>query len=330
MEDRRIRNLNGYLREIFGQKVHKVGLWGGFSCPNRDGKLSIHGCSFCNPASSRPASWSRGKSVPDQLMEGCRYISERYGVSAFLPYFQDYTTTYGDPGELRRMYESVLDHPGVVGISLCTRPDCLSEPVLDLLEELSGRTFLWVEVGVQTSDDELLRDMNRCHLARDSREAFERLHERGILTAAHMILGYPGMDGSTVRKDADFVRECGAAGLKLHGLHVVRDTPLAISWERGEIHLPTVESYTHMVVEFLELTDPGTVIMRLTGEAPKHLTLAPDWSLDKMSVLRSIHDAMESSDTWQGKGLGFDRRRLHCSPLSEVSSERNYCSSDSQ
>lgn len=310
MEDGRLRNLNGFFRNTFGRKVYKVGLWGGFSCPNRDGTFSTGGCSFCNPLSSRPASFRNGADVLQQLEEGCRYIAERYGVSAFLPYFQDYTTTYCDVSRLRRLYTTVLSHPGVVGLSLCTRPDCLPGPVMDLLVELSRRTFLWVELGVQTSDERLLRDMNRCHGAKESEAAFQRLQRRGIRTGAHMILGYPGSSERTVLDDAAFLRACGAAGIKLQNFHVVQGTAMENRYRSGEFRLMRMREYVDSVILFLEHTHPGAVIMRLTGQAPAELTVGPRWSLDKSGILRAIREEMELRDSWQGKALGHSRDAL--------------------
>jgi len=307
MEDKRIRNLNSFFRNIFGRKVCKVGLWGGFTCPNRDGKLSSEGCTFCNPLSSHPKSYVEGKSITEQLIDGCRYITWRFNANSFLPYFQDYTTTYGDLDELDALYSEALSYPGVVGLSLCTRPDCLPEPVLDYLEALSRRTFLWVEVGVQTSDDRILRDMNRCHTSLDTVNSFKALHARKIFSAAHMIIGYPGSSRETVLADAAFIRKSGTDGVKLQNLHIVKNTLIEKQFTSGEFELMTIDEYIDMVILFLEHTEPDVVILRLTGEAPDKLTIAPQWSLHKMIILNGIHEEMKRRDTWQGKALGFTK-----------------------
>lgn len=310
MEPKRIRNLSGFMRSRFGRRVHKVGLWGGFDCPNRDGTFSREGCSFCDPRSSMPGTYRRGMSIGEQLEEGCSYISKRYKVDAFLPYFQDYTTTYGDPIQLAKLYYGVLDHPGVVGLSLCTRPDCLGEEVLDLLEEIAVNHFLWVELGVQTSDDEVLMHMNRCHSAEDSMRAFELLHGRGITTAAHMILGYPGQDAGTVLKDAAFILESGTSGIKLQNFHVVKGTRMEEGYRAGDFTIFSMEDYVNQVILFLEHTHSDTVVLRLSGEAPKSLTAGPPWSLNKAETLRTIHLEMDRRDSWQGKALGLPRESL--------------------
>ncbi len=307
MEEKRIRNLNRFFRHVFGRKVFKIGLYGGFTCPNRDGTLSAAGCTFCNPDSCRPKSYEDGKSVTEQLLDGCRYISWRYGVQHYLAYFQDYSATYGDPFELDVLYKEALSHPGVVGLSLCTRPDCLEDTMLDYLEELSRRTFLWLEIGVQTSDDQILNDMNRCHTSQDSENALRNLHSRNIFSAAHMILGYPGSSSETVLADAAFLRKTGTDGVKLQNLHIVNNTPIADRYEAGDFELISLDEYTDQVILFIEHTDPSVVILRLTGEAPDKLTAAPQWSLDKMTILNWIHEEMRRKDTWQGKALGFGR-----------------------
>lgn len=310
MDDVRIRNLNSFFRHVFGRKVYKVGLWGGFSCPNRDGTLSTEGCTFCNPLSSHPKSFAEGKSITQQLSDGCRYINWRFSVNSFIAYFQDYTTTYGNLSDLDTLYSESLSYQGVLGLSLCTRPDCLQKPILDYLEDLSRRTFLWVEVGVQTSDDRILRDMNRCHTSLDTVRSFEVLHARNIFSAAHMIIGYPGSTRETVLADAAFIRKTGTDGLKLQNLHIVKNTLIEEQFAAGEFELMSINTYIDMVILFLEHTEPDVVILRLTGEAPDKLTVAPQWSLHKMHILNRIHGEMKERDTWQGKALGFSKSTI--------------------
>ncbi len=310
MDHGRIRNLNGFLRQIFGTRVHKVGLLGGFTCPNRDGSAGTGGCSFCNPAGSRPMTFKNGMSINEQLEAGCRYVALRYKVNSFLVYLQDYSTTYADPEKLNEIYSTALDFPGVVGLALCTRPDCLNAQILDLLEKLSERTFLWVELGVQTSNDRILEDMNRCHTSKDTLIAMEELHSRDILTTAQMIIGYPGSNDEDILDDASFIRMTGTSGLKLQNLHVVKDTELERMYLNNEFISMTLEKYIERVITFLEHTEPWVVIQRLTGEVHHNLTVAPKWSLNKQSVISSIHQALEDRNSWQGKKLGHPRTAL--------------------
>jgi hypothetical protein len=305
MEKSRYRNLSGFLRETFGGRVHKVGLYGGFTCPNRDGTLGTGGCTFCNPASSRPGSYRDGMTVGEQLEAGCAYVGSRFGTDMFLPYFQDYTATWCEPSRLEELCRSVLGFPGVVGLSLCTRPDCLGDGILDVLEGLAREAFLWVEVGVQTGSDRLLEAMNRCHTAEDSEKAFERLGERGIHSSAHVILGYPGETGGDVLETARLVSGSGTLGVKVQNLHVVAGTGLAESFGRGEFTPPTLEDYAERTLLLLENIRPDIVVQRLSGEAPAALTVAPGWSRRKSSVIDAVRSLLESRDGWQGRALGF-------------------------
>jgi radical SAM protein (TIGR01212 family) len=315
MEKALYRNLNSFLRGLFGEKVYKVGLYGGFTCPNRDGTVGTDGCTFCNPASSRPRCYSPGMTIGEQLETGCRYIGKRYGANLYMAYFQDYTTTWGDPDRLREIYRSALAHPGVVGLALCTRPDCLGDPVLDLLEEIKEETFLWVEVGVQTSSDRLLRAMNRCHTMKDTEEAFRRLNSRAIYSSAHVILGYPGETETDRLETARFVSGSGALGVKIQNLHVVRNTGLAHACALGMFEPISFDGYVDAVIRFLENTSPGVVVQRLTGEAPGELTISPGWSVNKMAVLNRIRSRMNCEMRWQGKALGYPVTALE-EPLS--------------
>jgi len=303
MERRRYRNLGTFFRRLFGQRVHKVGLWAGFTCPNRDGTLSRRGCSFCNPDSSRPASLQRGTTLQQQFDRGRDFVSRRFGASAFLPYIQDYTATYGEIDSLRRIYRYVLDMPNVVGMALCTRPDCLPEPVLDLLQELSEDNFIWVEVGVQTFDGTILEDMNRCHSGDDSLRALENLSERGIPSAAHMILGYPGQTPELAASDARRLSEAGTLGVKLHNFHVVSGTEMNTRHLQNGFHLPSRDEYVEAALAFLKNLHSRTVVLRLCGDAPEELTIAPEWSLDKNRTLSKLRCRLESRKIWQGISL---------------------------
>jgi len=305
MEKKRYRNLNGFLIDLFGEKVYKVGLYGGFTCPNRDGTSGVDGCTFCNPDSSRPLKYRDGMTIEQQLDEGCRYVSRRHGAGKFIAYFQDYSTTYGNPEALGDVYRRALSYDDIVGLSLCTRPDCLGENVLDLLEDISRETFLWVEVGVQSASDTLLTSMNRCHTHADSVTAFERLRERRIHSSAHVILGYPGETREDRIATAIFVNDSGALGVKVQNLHVVTGSTLETAYNRGQFDVMTLDQYVESACDFIEHIAPRVVIQRLTGEAPAELTVSPEWSLGKMKVLEKFRNRLSEGNRWQGKALGF-------------------------
>ncbi len=297
----RYRDLNGYLRETFGEKVYKVGLVGGFTCPNRNGAQGTGGCTFCNPESSRPLNHTPGMSITGQLEAGTAYIRRRHRTGSFLAYFQDCTTTYGHPETLEALYREALAFPGIVGLCLCTRPDSIQRPVLELLEALSKEHFLWVELGVQSGSDETLGRMNRRHTVATTLQAFRGLHLRGIRTGAHVILGYPGESREEAMRTADLVNEAMTMGVKIQNLHVVRNTPLEKSFLAGEFSPLAIDEYAALAVDFLERLNPETVILRLTGEAPAHLTVAPEWSVNKMAVLGAVRGELARRNTFQGR-----------------------------
>jgi radical SAM protein (TIGR01212 family) len=306
----RYRKFNRHLRQLFGGKVYRVGLCGGFTCPNRDGRKGLGGCTFCNPASNQPLGYVPGMSISEQLVQGIEYVRGRHGAQKFIAYFSDYTTTYAEPRLLASICRQAIDHPDVVGLTLSTRPDCLSGEVLDLLESLRDETMLWIELGLQSAHDRSLQRTCRHHTVSDSRRAISRLQRRGISVCGHVILGLPGESQAEMLATADFLSETGVDGAKIHGLHVIAQTPLAEEYRRGDyVPLEQVQ-YVDAVVRFLERLPPRVVIQRLTGEAPRRLTVAPVWSVNKLAVFNAIVSALESRDTWQGKALGAALEQL--------------------
>lgn len=304
MEKTRYRKFNTFLRDIFGEKVYKISLYGSFTCPNRDGSKGTGGCIFCNPASSRPLNYIEGMSVKKQLETGADYIRKRHKTEKFIAYFMDYSTTYGDIEKLSTLYREAINFPGVVGLSLCTRPDCLSGEVLDLLEEISGSTYLWVELGIQTSNPETLMMINRCHTVEESEQAILELKKRNIAVSGHVVLGLPGEEIKDMIDTACFLAKTGVNGAKIQNLHVIEDTVLADMYRQGKIHVMELEEYVNQTIRFLEHLPPSMIIQRITGEAPRHLTVAPDWSVNKLAVINAIIRELEKRNTWQGKAIG--------------------------
>jgi len=300
----RYRKLGAFLSDTFGEKVYKIGVYGGFTCPNRDGSKGSGGCLYCNPASSAPVNYVPGMSVTEQLAVGCRYLGRRHGSRRFIAYFQDYSTTYADVDRLEALYREALASPGIVGLALCTRPDCLSAEILDLLATLNRETFLWVELGLQSAHEATLAFLNRCHSVADSRRAITGLRRRDIAVSGHVILGLPGESRDAMRATAGVLTETGVHGAKLHNLHVVADTPLAEMHRRGEYQALTMTRYIELAIDFLEHLPPAVVIQRLCGDAPPRLTVAPDWAPRKMVVVNAIEQELVRRDTWQGKALG--------------------------
>ena len=239
----RYRKLNPFLRSVFGEKVYRIGLCGGFTCPNRDGAKGRGGCIYCNPASSEPVNYVAGMPLSQQLAEGVQYIRWRHGARKFIAFFEDYTTTYADFDRLESLYREAMAFPGVVGLALSTRPDCLSGTILDLLELAAQETFLWVELGIQSGHEKSLRVVNRCHTVEDSRRAAGALRDRGIAVSGHVILGLPGETAADMIDTARFLAEIGVQGVKIHNLHVVRGTRLADMHDRGEYEPLELDEY---------------------------------------------------------------------------------------
>lgn len=301
----RYYSLNTFFRKTFGKKVYKVSIAGGFTCPTRDGSMGTEGCTFCNPTGSEPKHYQPGMTVTEQLQLATEYVRERHETDHFLAYFQDYTTTYKEISSLEKMYREALAFPGINGLSLCTRPDCIGEDVMDLLQNISRETFVWVELGVQSGCDITLLRMNRGHTVYDSEKTFERLHKRNIRTAAHVILGFPGESREETLATAELVNKSGTAGVKLQNLHVIKDTKLAEQYHDGEFELITRSEYASLAADFIERIRPDIVIQRVTGEAPPRMLVAPEWAINKLAVMNRVKRELMYRDSWQGKLLGY-------------------------
>lgn len=281
--------------------MRKVSLDGGFTCPNVDGTVAVGGCVFCDNRSFSPSRRVRRTEIVRQLDLGISKLRRRFDARKFLAYFQPGTNTYAPAERLRDLYEAALEHPQVVGLAVGTRPDCLPEEVLSLLEELARRTYVSLELGLQTMHDRSLAWMNRGHGHAAFVEAVERCRNRGFELGAHVILGIPGESPADMRATAREVARLGLDSVKLHNLYVVEGTPLAGWYRAGEVRLPTREEYVCAVVDFLELLPPECVIERTSGEAPPAYFIAPRWCLDKAGLRAAIEAELHARDSWQGK-----------------------------
>jgi uncharacterized protein len=291
-----------YLRRRFGgQRVQKVSLDAGFTCPNVDGSVTTGGCTFCDNRSFSPSRRVRRQNILDQLDDGIRRLKHRYEVDRFIAYFQPATNTYASVDRLRTLYETALSHPKVSGLAIGTRPDCVPEEVLELLEELAGRTYLSVEYGLQTIHNRSLDWMNRGHHHAATIDAIERSRGRGFEICAHVILGLPGETHDDMLATAREVARLKPDSVKIHNLYAVKDTPLAEQVARGEVTLIGRDDYIHTLVDFLELLPREMIVERISGDAPPDYFIGPTWCLDKPGVLLALRAEMERRDTWQGK-----------------------------
>ncbi|MFO7785685.1 MAG: TIGR01212 family radical SAM protein [Thermodesulfobacteriota bacterium] len=303
---RRYRDFNSYLRECFGERVQKISLDAGLGCPNRDGTLSSKGCIYCDHRGSGSGAYLEGGlSVEEQLRRGALFASRRYGARKFIAYFQSFTNTYAPVSVLRSLYERALAYPGVVGISVGTRPDCVDDDVLDLLASFRDRFMVWVEYGLQSAHDETLRAINRGHDTACFERAVKETALRGLNVCAHIILGLPRESREMMRQTACFVAGLPVSGLKIHGLYVTAGTTLARQYREQRFSCLDRETYVDIVVDVLERVPESVVIQRLTGDPPPGLDLvAPEWAGDKRLLLRRIRERLEERDSRQGERCG--------------------------
>lgn len=292
---------NYFLRQKFGERVQKVSLDAGFTCPNVDGSVAVGGCTFCDNRSFSPSRRTPRLSIRDQLDNGIRRLKTRYTADKFLAYFQPATNTYAPVEKLRPLYESALDHPQVVGLAIGTRPDCVSDEVLDLLQEIASRAYLSVEYGVQTIHDRSLDWMNRGHHYDATLDAMHRSRGRGFEICAHIILGLPGESHADMLGTAREIARLKLDAIKIHNLYAVKNTPLAEQVERGEVQLMERDDYIRTLVDVLEILPPEMIVERISGDAPPDYFIGPSWCLDKPGILLALRHELERRDTWQGK-----------------------------
>ena len=298
---KRFNSYNRSLWEIFGTRVYKVGLRLDFTCPNRDGTVAVGGCIYCNNASHTPQGYRPRTSVTEQLEAGAQAIQRRHKADRFIAYFQSYTNTYDSVTKLEKLYREALDFPGVVGLAIATRPDCLPDETLDLIGTLSKQTYLWLELGLESMYDRTLSWVNRGHDLRAYIDAVERAKERSLRICTHLILGFPGESREEILATSRLLNRLDIDGVKLHNLHVIKDTALEKLYRAGEVSLFSREEYVDLVADFLELLNPKIIVHRLSGETYRAITVAPDWSVDKIGVHNAIYKALETRDTWQGR-----------------------------
>ncbi len=270
---------SSWIRKQFPFRVQKISIDAGFSCPNRDGKISMGGCTFCDNRTFNPAYCNRKKSIKEQLQEGKEFFARKYPSMKYLAYFQAYSNTYADIGTLRDRYEEALQTEDVVGLVIGTRPDCLSEELLDYLEQLNRQTFLMVEYGVESANDETLRRINRGHNFACSQKAIEQTHERGILTGAHIILGLPGEDEEESLRQAPIISSLPIDVLKIHQMQIIKGTRLAQEYNQAPFHLYTIDEYIHLIIQYIKRLRKDIVLERFVSQSPEDLLIAPKWGL---------------------------------------------------
>lgn len=291
--EQRFHSISTWLKREFGEKTIKLAIDGGFTCPNRDGRKGYGGCLFC----SDNGAGEFASDVEDQI----KLYADKWPHAKYLGYFQNHTNTYAPVAELREKYEAILANPKIEGLVIGTRPDCLSEEVLDLLGEINKTHFLWVELGLQTMHEKTAQLINRCYDLSVFEEAMAGLRNRGIKTVVHLILGLPGETREMMLDSVRYVaNQPDLFGMKLHLLNVVKGSRMAIDYSDYQ-PFASIEEYVNLVVECLELIPPQVTIHRLTGDAPRSILITPPWSFNKRTILNGINDQLRIRDTWQGK-----------------------------
>jgi radical SAM protein (TIGR01212 family) len=283
--------------------VQKISLNAGFTCPNRDGTVGYGGCTYCNNQTFNPAYCKTEKTVTEQLEEGKQFFARKYPEMKFLAYFQAYTNTYAELEELKRKYEEALQVKDVVGIVIGTRPDCMPDTLLDYLEELNQRTFLIVEYGVESTDNDTLKRINRGHTFEVAEEAIRKTAARGIRVGAHIILGLPGETNDQLIKQAGVLSALPLTTLKLHQLQLIKGTRMAHEFEMQpeDFHLYSADEYIDLVIDYVEHLRPDIILERFVSQSPKDLLIAPDWGLKNHEFTDKVKKRMRERDAWQGK-----------------------------
>ena len=281
-----------WLQSELGCKVQKISVNAGMTCPNRDGTLGTGGCTFCNNQTFNPAYCRTEKSVTQQLEEGKQFFARKYPTMKYLAYFQAYTNTYAELDRLVSLYEEALRVPDVVGLVIGTRPDCMPDNLLDYLEELNRRTFLIVEYGVESANDETLLRINRGHTFRQSCEAICRTAERGIRVGAHVILGFPWEPFDELMRQAEEIGRLPLTTLKLHQLQIIRGTQLAREYAEHPWAVPTAEEYIDLVLHYISRLPYGLVMERFVSQSPPEMVIAPQWGLKNHEFANLLRNRM--------------------------------------
>ncbi|MGN0944525.1 MULTISPECIES: TIGR01212 family radical SAM protein [Fusobacterium] len=297
---KRYNSLDNYFKNTFGEKIYKVSLDGGFTCPNRDGTLSTKGCIFCSESGSGDFAGSRRLSINEQIEEQLKLIENKFPSGKVIAYFQNFTNTYAGIDYLRKIYYEALSHPRVIGLAIATRPDCLGENIIELLSEINNKYFLWVELGLQTINEEVAKIINRQYSLKTYEEAAEKLKSRNIKFVTHIIIGLPGEKENDSLDTALFSEKCGTWGIKIHLLHIIKNTKLETLYKKNELKIQKKDEYVKKVVKILQNISYNIVIHRLTGDGNRDTLIAPLWSLNKRDVLNSIEKEMKMENIYQG------------------------------
>lgn len=302
-DEKRYHSLNYHLKKNYGEKMYKISLDGGMTCPNRDGMLGTRGCIFCSEGGSGDFAASRTLSITEQIEAGKQQAARKYSGSSYIAYFQAYTNTYAPIAYLRQIFTEAIQHPDIRILSIATRPDCLGPDVIRLLKELSALKPIWVELGLQTVHEDTARFIRRGYDLPVFERAIHDLRNAGITVIVHTILGLPGESRKQMLQTVNYLNTQDIQGIKFQLLHILKDTDLADYYEKHPFPLPDMETYFSILAEQLTHLRPDIVVHRLTGDGPKQLLIAPLWTGNKRQVLNQMQAYFKRHDIWQGKDL---------------------------
>jgi radical SAM protein (TIGR01212 family) len=290
-----------WIRRQFPYRVQKISIDAGFTCPNRDGRISTGGCIYCDNRTFNPSYCQRRHSVTQQLEEGKRFFTHKYPDMKYLAYFQAFTNTYAPLAQLKALYEEALQVEDIVGIVIGTRPDCVSDELLDYLAALNQRTFVLVEYGVESTNNDTLLRINRGHSFEQSCDAIKRTKQRGLLTGAHIILGLPGEDTAESLRQASVISSQPIDTLKIHQMQIIRGTRLADEYAATPFHIYTVDEYIQLIAEYIQRLRPNLILERFVSQSPKELLIAPHWGLKNYEFTNLLVNYLKQNKIYQGQ-----------------------------
>lgn len=298
--DKRYNNLNCELRKKFGKKVMKLSFDGGFTCPNRDGVVGDRGCIFCGEEGSGEFAGNKKLSLEEQAREQKELLSKKWDTDIYIGYFQNFTNTYKPVDELRKLYNEALEIEGVVGLAIATRPDCLDDDIIDLLEELSKKTFLWIELGLQSIHKKTERFIRRGYDLRVYEDRVKKLKEKNIKVVTHLIFGLPDETREDMLETVKYISKTKTWGVKIHSLYIQKGTDIYDYYIKNPFYIMTREEYIDLISDSIELLPKNMVIHRLTGDGVRDLVLEPKWSFDKLKVLTGVDQELKRRNVLQG------------------------------
>lgn len=293
-------DFSSWIRSKFDFRVQKISIDAGMTCPNRDGKISRGGCIYCDNRTFNPSYCHKHDSITEQLNAGKTFFERKYPEMKYLAYFQAFTNTYAPLDKLKSYYEEALAVDDVVGLVIGTRPDCVSEELLDYLAELSKRTFVLVEYGIESANDDTLKRINRGHDFACCRKAVEETHKRGILVGGHIILGLPGEDAAESIRQAEIISSLPLDILKIHQMQIIRNTRLAEIYEKTPFHVYSVEEYIQLIARYIQHLRPSLVLERFVSQSPASMLIAPKWGLKNYEFTNLMHNYLKENDIKQG------------------------------